>query len=239
MNLKATALALYHSAFSRPSTLSCWDLLTLRQSLSENTQSCFTSFLSYQCCLWRLYCSIFSLVSLIRRRDWHTNIAAALMSDSYERIQDQADVQFQFLRAGILLEQESFFSASDFDDQKKFPKHLHVLLPKGENQPLSAASQWQGVLHAVKNSIHEQVACSSLMLRLMCHKMEEHVKVLKEQVRALETQQQSLKKQIVKQDQQRADQFAKIDKLLEGQSTLMKKLGVKANEDTAEESEPE
>ena len=79
------------------------------------------------------------------------------MSDSYERIQDQADVQFQFLRAGILLEQESFFSTDEFNDKKKFPKHLHVLVPKGQNQALAAASQWQGVLHAVKHSIHEQV----------------------------------------------------------------------------------
>ena len=60
------------------------------------------------------------------------NLLIALMSDSYERIQDRADTEFQLLRARLIREQEAFMSASDKADPRLFPTWLHLLVPKGE-----------------------------------------------------------------------------------------------------------
>ena len=49
------------------------------------------------------------------------NLLIALMSDSYERIQDRADTEFQLLRARLIREQEAFMSASDKADPRLFP----------------------------------------------------------------------------------------------------------------------
>ncbi|EGD80207.1 hypothetical protein PTSG_10886 [Salpingoeca rosetta] len=79
------------------------------------------------------------------------NLLIALMSDSYERIQDRADIEFQLLRARILHEQEKFMTKKEKRNPKLFPKWLHVLVPKGGAG--SGGVQWQGVLHALKKEV--------------------------------------------------------------------------------------
>jgi len=85
------------------------------------------------------------------------NLLIALMSDSYERIQDRAEIELQLLRATIILEQENFFSNSDFDNKKWFPPVLQVLVPRGQNKPTSTSSQWQGVLNALKQKVDDKI----------------------------------------------------------------------------------
>ncbi|EGD75564.1 WD-40 repeat protein [Salpingoeca rosetta] len=82
------------------------------------------------------------------------NLLIALMSDSYERIQDRADIEFQLLRARILREQEAFMSEAKKKDPRIFPKWLHVLVPKGGGvgRP-PATEQWLGVLHVLRSGI--------------------------------------------------------------------------------------
>ncbi|EGD81722.1 WD-40 repeat protein [Salpingoeca rosetta] len=83
------------------------------------------------------------------------NLLIALMSDSYELIQDKAVVEFQRLRAQIIREQEIFFDRSAFQRKDWYPRFLHVLLPRGRNTGGADSSQWQGVLHALRGDMHE------------------------------------------------------------------------------------
>ena len=85
------------------------------------------------------------------------NLLIALMSDSYERIQDKADVEFQMLQAGIILNIEEFLSEKEKNDPKKFPKWLHVLVPVGKgNGKGESGMAWQGVLNDIKDRIDAQ-----------------------------------------------------------------------------------
>ncbi|EGD76101.1 serine/Threonine protein kinase [Salpingoeca rosetta] len=90
------------------------------------------------------------------------NLLIALMSDSYERIQDRADIEFQLLRARYLRERELFLSPAEKSDPKLFPKWLHVLVPKstgvGESTP---GQQWQGMLTMLKMEMKTQSRASA------------------------------------------------------------------------------
>lgn len=80
------------------------------------------------------------------------NLLIALMSDSYERIQDRARIEFQLLRARILLEMELFMSEEEKRREEWFPRFLQVLVPQGavQDPEAGAGEEWQGVLHALK-----------------------------------------------------------------------------------------
>eukprot|EP00298_Acanthocystis_sp_HF-20_P006887 c16621_g1_i3.p1 GENE.c16621_g1_i3~~c16621_g1_i3.p1 ORF type:complete len:296 (+),score=86.73 c16621_g1_i3:23-889(+) len=77
------------------------------------------------------------------------NLLIALMSDSYERIQDQSALEIQKLRAKILLEIEMFMTEEELNNQENFPLYLHVLTEKGSDRSENK-SQWLGVLGAIK-----------------------------------------------------------------------------------------
>ena len=82
------------------------------------------------------------------------NLLIALMSDSYERIQDQADLEFQALQAGIIIKIEEFLSEKDKRDPEKFPKWLHAVVPSGKGSGKGASGMvWQGVLNDIKGQI--------------------------------------------------------------------------------------
>ncbi|EGD77421.1 hypothetical protein PTSG_08519 [Salpingoeca rosetta] len=86
------------------------------------------------------------------------NLLIALMSDSYERIQDRADIEFQLLRARILREQDAWLTLEGKMDARRFPMWLHVLVPKGSGVGRDGGSvQWQGVLHALKKEVADKV----------------------------------------------------------------------------------
>jgi hypothetical protein len=79
------------------------------------------------------------------------------MSDSYERIQDQAALEQLRLRAGLLLELEIDMSEDDKKDTAKFPPNLHVLIPKDHDETkFDGGNQWLGMLGAIKGEINEQ-----------------------------------------------------------------------------------
>ncbi len=81
----------------------------------------------------------------------------ALMSDSYERIQDQAALEQQRLRAGLLLELEIGMSEEDKNDTSNYPSYLHVLIPKGHDETkFDGGNQWVGMLGAIKGEINAQ-----------------------------------------------------------------------------------
>jgi hypothetical protein len=86
------------------------------------------------------------------------NLLIALMSDSFENIQDRAFVELNMLRAKIIEEQKyglfSIFSKR-LSTNKEEERYLHVVVPKGENRAKLPTEEYQGVLNAMKRDIGE------------------------------------------------------------------------------------
>ena len=81
------------------------------------------------------------------------------MSDSYERIQDSAYLEYQRLLTSLILEQEAFFSDSDLGNKKLFPDHIAVLLSKdADSTEMAGSVEWQGVLHAMKADVTSKIS---------------------------------------------------------------------------------
>jgi hypothetical protein len=84
------------------------------------------------------------------------NLLIALMSDSFENIQDRAFVELNMLRAKIIEEQKyGLFSIFSKRLSKKEERYLHVVVPKGENRAKLPTQEYQGVLNAMKRDIGE------------------------------------------------------------------------------------
>ena len=107
------------------------------------------------------------------------------MGDSYERIQEKADLEFVRLRAKLILEVESFISKDTFNnDKKRFPKWLHVLVPKDDTQ-----IETQGtVLKSVKTRV-EGLKAQNVEMKAQNVEM-------KAQIGRLETQNVEMKAQL-------------------------------------------
>ena len=122
------------------------------------------------------------------------------MGDSYERIQEKADLEFVRLRAKLILEVESFISKDTFNnDKKRFPKWLHVLVPKDDTQ-----IETQGtVLKSVKTRVEGLKA------------------QMKTQIGRLETQNVEMKAQNVEMKAQNVEMKTQIGRL-EAQNVEMK-----------------
>ena len=87
------------------------------------------------------------------------NLLIALMSDSYERIQDQSDLELQLLQAKTILKIEEFLPLGEKTNEDNFPRWLHVLVPAGQGSGKGASGmRWQGVLSDIKQKIssHER-----------------------------------------------------------------------------------
>eukprot|EP00911_Craspedida_sp_UC1_P001051 UC1_evm1s789 len=114
------------------------------------------------------------------------NLLIALMSDSYEHIQDQADIEFQALQASIILKIEEFLSEKDRRDEEKFPKWLHVLVPAGKGSGKGDSGMaWQGVLNDIKGHIGAQQ-----------EQMQSEMDAVKTEVNAVKTEVNAVKTEV-------------------------------------------
>jgi WD40 repeat protein len=85
------------------------------------------------------------------------NLLIAIMGDSYTRISEKADLEFQALRASILLEQELFMTRKERANPRNFPRWLQVLVPSGKGVgQTDSGAVWQGVLGAIEERTKEQ-----------------------------------------------------------------------------------
>jgi hypothetical protein len=71
------------------------------------------------------------------------NLLIALLSDSYEKIQDRAYIEFQLARARIVVSHEKLFSVASLDNPILFPEYLHVKVERGKTDPKVAPTEWQ------------------------------------------------------------------------------------------------
>lgn len=78
-----------------------------------------------------------------------------MMSNSYAKIQERSDVEFQMLRAKIIVEQEIFFSSKD--DVDWFPSHIHILLPNGVNESVKESEEKKGLVSVIKSEINNGI----------------------------------------------------------------------------------
>jgi len=81
------------------------------------------------------------------------NLLIARMSDSYERIQEEAEFTVLRLKAQILIQIEMKLSKADKANPRWFPRWIHVLVPSGGNQAQLANKEWAGVLASIKSEI--------------------------------------------------------------------------------------
>ena len=110
------------------------------------------------------------------------------MSDSYERIQDQAALEQQRLRAGLLLELEIDMIEEDKKDNAKFPSHLHVLIPKDHDETkFDGGNQWLGVLGAIKGEISEQGEKSNKRMDAKFYAVETKISAVETKISVVET----------------------------------------------------
>eukprot|EP00808_Paulinella_micropora_P021872 g71720.t1 len=83
------------------------------------------------------------------------NLLIALMSDSFERIQDRAMMEFELQRGRLVNDHDAFMSKQDYDSQEFFPSYLFVLVPKNSARN-SWQGDWTGVLGTLKRMYKEQ-----------------------------------------------------------------------------------
>ena len=79
------------------------------------------------------------------------NLLIARMSDSYERIQDEAEMERRRLQARIVQKYEILFN------QKGGDPWLHIVQPIGKNIPKVEKTEWAGVLNDVKQKLDERI----------------------------------------------------------------------------------
>merc|ERR1712100_224331 len=76
------------------------------------------------------------------------NLLIARMSDSYERIQEEAEMERLRLQARIIQKYEIFWGSAGNDEN-----FLHVVQEVGKNTAKVEKSEWAGVLNEVKTKI--------------------------------------------------------------------------------------
>ena len=83
------------------------------------------------------------------------NLLIALMGDSYEKVQESAEVEFRRQRAQLLREYEFHMPKKRRDDPRLFPRWLHVLKPKGadggDDDGGDEDEEWVCTVTAIKN----------------------------------------------------------------------------------------
>ena len=116
------------------------------------------------------------------------NLLIALMSDSYEYIQDKAYVELHRLRAQIIFGNRhsrfgkliACFGGHNDGDKEKY---LHVMVPKGQNVPRPPQGEYQGVLNALKKESKES---EERIMQELEQSEERMTKELKEEVKESE-----------------------------------------------------
>lgn len=119
------------------------------------------------------------------------NLIIARMSDAYERIQEEAEMEHRRLQAQIIAKHE-FFSGLIFRKQhNKTKRWLHVVQPAGLNNPIVEQS-WSGVFHSIKknlsaveSNVKNELETSNLMLedRIVKKLIESNKNMMKELIR--------------------------------------------------------
>lgn len=165
------------------------------------------------------------------------NLLIALMSDSYERIQDRAEIEFQYLRAQIIHHIEAFLPVSVRVNEEYFPRWVHVAVPVGSGIGQVATSiQWQGVLNALKGriacvtSLQQQQDAKLALLHqqqnVIQHQQDVKLTSLHQQqdikLTELQRQQNAMQQQ---QEERLVVLTEKIDRMLQTMSNLQKPSG--------------
>jgi hypothetical protein len=85
------------------------------------------------------------------------NLLIARMSDSYERIQEVAEMEERRLKAKITVRFEMMMSSRTLADPGWFPNFVVALLPGDRNQGTVQKASWAGVLNEVNSKMEAKV----------------------------------------------------------------------------------
>lgn len=78
------------------------------------------------------------------------NVLIAIISDTYERVEEKSKARGLLMRARILLEMQDSMTDEMLADEVMFPKWLHVIM---RVEDVGSADIWSGRLHAIKEHI--------------------------------------------------------------------------------------
>ena len=104
------------------------------------------------------------------------NLLIARMSDAYERIQDEAEMERRRLQAQISLKCELL--AGDAGG----PQWLHVVVPRGQNKAKVDKREWAGVLNDVKERLGEKIEQSEEKMNVKMAEVKEEVAEMKKEI---------------------------------------------------------
>ena len=133
------------------------------------------------------------------------NLLIARMSDAYERIQDEAEMERRRLQAQIILKYELLAG-----DAGGPPQWLHVVVPRGQNKAKVDKREWAGVLNDVKERLGEKI---EQLEEKMNVEMTEMKKEMKKEMTEMKEMNAKLNAKL---DVKMTEMNAKLDRIIAG-----------------------
>ncbi|GMH88768.1 hypothetical protein TrVE_jg422 [Triparma verrucosa] len=81
------------------------------------------------------------------------NLLIAIMGDIFDNVQENANSEFLFARAEIIIEIENMLSTSDLKNEEWFPIWLQVLVPTQSDEDNGSSDVWQGKMRALRKTM--------------------------------------------------------------------------------------
>ena len=78
------------------------------------------------------------------------NVLIAIISDTYDRVEEKGKARGLLMRARLLLEMQDTMPQERLHDEKLFPRWLHVVM---RVEDVGNTDIWSGRLHAIKEHI--------------------------------------------------------------------------------------
>ncbi|GMH58532.1 hypothetical protein TrST_g1037 [Triparma strigata] len=81
------------------------------------------------------------------------NLLIAIMGDIFDNIQENANSEFLFARAEIIIEIENMLSPKELENEEWFPIWLQVLVPTQSDEDNGSSDAWQGKMRALRKTM--------------------------------------------------------------------------------------
>ena len=128
------------------------------------------------------------------------NVLISVLSDDFDRIQENGRAEFTFARAEAVLEYQGMLSEAERLDSALFPTWLQVLVPTLESEEVTEG-EWVGRVRELKNSVkqvkeklEESEKTRKEEVKWLKKRLEESERERKEEVKELKSHNQSVEK---------------------------------------------
>lgn len=141
------------------------------------------------------------------------NLLIALMSDSYERIQEASANEFKLMRSKILVEHEILMTDIEKANSEWFPSWLLVVVPyeKRELTTIKDIGEWQGMLHRITSTVSQSEHQVNKQVERQVNEVKGQVNEVKVQVNEVKRQVNGIKEQVDDLTKQIGSVFGRVD----------------------------